>query len=1055
MKNKIFYKYIMKFLKKPSQFFKDIGFTTKKQAIDELRKEASERKTKIQYLFKSEDDFIAFAQNVLIPELEGEKKLEKFDPYFLFTKIVKKNLIRKVYKVDYNKLAKFNLDPLLLLANKIKKTIKKTKNFYSVTLAFYEHLSPKNSQYRRFRQLKFTKNDDANMIYKKIIGEGPEELVNYSDDLEMLDDVDTSWLAIDELRLGGGGDVPNTEHKNKKIKSIIIDDLICHEFPSKDNNCFIEILRNITEEKEKANKIREILNIEKNKYIDNNDIPLLEKYFNKKICVITGADITRQTIKPAYFNKYNLEKKNLETVRTITNYDFSIIYGDIKSDVWIILRNNHYLLVKKKKHNFFCEISGIPLRKQGKASFNKIREKFLKEGIITINKKDNKKDNKKEKKGFCYWFFDYETVYNDAGYLIPYSISCIKVQNGKNGHYTSDKFFDMSKNCNELFINWMMQKRDYNYDNILVGYNSSRFDNYILVEGLLNNDMLNSNSVFMAGNSILKLTFDSFKTLDLCRFLMVPLKNACKGFGCDLQKGTLEHKFIQDLYFNSENKDDFFKKLQKHEKEIETYNILDCESLCELFFKVKKCTKEMLNCNIEDFLTISQMSYDMWNKTDHGVLPPKKHEIANFFRKSMIAGRSQIFKPGHFKGEYQSLDVKSLYPYVMMGCQFPIGEEIETDTYISNKLGVYRCKINKQPDDNIIPFRQKDKPLNWTYKGSFECVLTSVDIENLRDFNSDIEIYEGYYWENSSSDVFKDYFNPIKEEKTRQDEYKDNGNKLYNPSKRSFCKLLLNSLSGKVGQRRFLESNKLVKNEKEINKFIEKNNDIEIQIINESDSLFLKGKLKEKKYRQLNEKPVFLAPFIYSYARTHMYKSVISKIDSKRAMDTDSLHAPIEAFKNLQQKRGFGNYNEGGEFGDFEPELDFKTRDVYYIAPKCYGLFGDEKCKMRFKGLRKNDKLINISEKEFKCKSLKEQFKIYNEAPTAMCEQLYKKLCDGEPVQIICSQIKKLITVEGEDCIFDFSKLKQTFIYKTINPPIINKYKNILKELKKEIKKIK
>jgi len=59
--------------------------------------------------------------------------------------------------------------------------------------------------------------------------------------------------------------------------------------------------------------------------------------------------------------------------------------------------------------------------------------------------------------------------------------------------------------------------------------------------------------------------------------------------------------------------------------------------------------------------------------------------------------------------------------------------------------------------------------------------------------------------------------------------------------------------------------------------------------------------------------------------------------------------------KYLDRLSGF---NLGENIGDFEDEIDFDVRDAYYFSPKCYGLFGNEKCKMKFKGVNlKRDKV--------------------------------------------------------------------------------------------------
>ena len=235
---------------------------------------------------------------------------------------------------------------------------------------------------------------------------------------------------------------------------------------------------------------------------------------------------------------------------------------------------------------------------------------------------------------------------------------------------------------------------------------------------LLKNALINENSVFFAGNAILKLIFNSFRTIDLCRFTMMSLKRACEDFGCDVVKGSLTHEDVQNFYFKKG--ENFYKELKLNgilkiednkekyikAKDIIDYNILDCLSLADLYIKVRGAFIKLCNKDIDEFMTISQLAYNTWNETDHKTKAPKDLKTWEFFRSAVVAGRSQIFQTGHFKGAFQSWDVKSLYPYIMLNCVFPIGHEIETDKYIEGKLGIYYCKILKQPKDNIIPQRK-------------------------------------------------------------------------------------------------------------------------------------------------------------------------------------------------------------------------------------------------------------------------------------------------------------------------------------------------------------
>ncbi len=833
----------------------------------------------------------------------------------------------------------------------------------------------------------------------------------------------------------GGSNIPEIKHGNKKAKNLIVNGFICHNFPSKNDNCLIEVFRWATGNKEKtSNEIRKILGFPKGK-LNINHIPQLEKYFNTVAAVVVSTKGYITFEKKG--EKNNITWANLKKFKAKVEMKDSVLYGDKhKAKFWIMIVDEHFSLISKRIFEKRCEITGQPLKRKDKKYLprTEIIKHFEKIGYMNAEKKKKKK--KKEDREKKYWFFDYETVFSKYGYLNAYSIACVCGRFENKKFVEEQRFFLLEENCSKKFVKWLLKNRNNKHDNILVGYNNSRFDNFLILDELLQLGMIGNKNLFSAANSILELKFNDFRCIDLCRFVMQSLSDACKNFKCDISKSTLDHKYFQDNFFTQNN---FFKFVrEKHYKEIKQYNLLDCLSLADLYFKVRNGFLKLAKLDINDYMTISQLAYSKWSSYVRGtVFPPKDYETWKFCRKAVYAGRSQIFKTGHFSGFNQSWDVKSLYPFVMLDCEFPIGREKKTDKYVSDKLGIYNVTILSQPKNKIIPLRKKGEPLNWNYEGEFDCVLTSVDIENLKDKKSKIIIKDGIYWERSSKNVFNGYLTPFKDEKNRQDRLMKENDDEYNQALREICKLAMNSLSGKVIQRIYESSTELITTTKELTKFLETHQDVEITTLNNVESIIIKGKKKEIRYNTRFAKPCHLGVFIYSYARTHMYKSVISRIKNKRGMDTDSVHTSIKV-KNLYEYddegkplRGYGRFFIGGEFGDFEAEINFKVRESYYVAPKCYGIFGKVKKKIRFKGVGPRDKLILISREDFDKLSIEDKYNYYNSLPPALCEQLYKKLTSGKDVNILCSQIQKIIIdKDGQDG--HLCKLKQVFNYKII-----------------------
>jgi len=258
---------------------------------------------------------------------------------------------------------------------------------------------------------------------------------------------------------------------------------------------------------------------------------------------------------------------------------------------------------------------------------------------------------------------------------------------------------------------------------------------------------------------------------------------------------------------------------------------------------------------------------------DLEILAPLNLEDDTFIRSSLVAGRSQAFYGRQkFNFKVQAKDVCSLYPYIMINRQFPDCSEayIKTDIYMKDKLGIYKVKIihqNMNWFDEIVIQKQANKlmeimkqakkieeekalinntevnnsplpelatefapvvfpkrsedvavPLDWNNRGSFECTMTNIDIECIRDNGGEVEVYDGIYWENTRDDIF-DYLKDLETEKNRQDILKNEDEKHYNESLREMCKLFSNSLSGKVIQRNFDDDSKMIQSSTDLAKF--------------------------------------------------------------------------------------------------------------------------------------------------------------------------------------------------------------------------------------------
>ena len=390
------------------------------------------------------------------------------------------------------------------------------------------------------------------------------------------------------------------------------------------------------------------------------------------------------------------------------------------------------------------------------------------------------------------------------------------------------------------------------------------------------------------------------------------------------------------------------------------------------------------------------------------ITKPKTYEDDLFFRKSLTAGRTQSFYGKlDYKGELAMGDIKSLYPTVMGNyggndCPMPYGDYHYTKEYRKDKLGIYnvnikhqRCKWKNQDivykqfqsikettgydlfrkfAPNVIPKRTKDEPLDWFIKGEIKDInLTSVDIDVLRWATEDdecIEIIEGYYWDEVRRDLFTDFLDPPRLEKTKQDKLKEEDSSEYNVAIREGCKAISNCLSGKLLECIHEDITDLF-SLKNYLKMEEKEGVTQLDIQDYGGGLsFISAKRNAQHsfedMKTNKKKPCYLGMFVYSYARKLMYQKILSRYISLY-MDTDSACMPMTEWNRLVEENKDKDFVDNGEYGCIEEEVCYtdKKTGIFYpatrmiaISPKNYCVLNethDFMSKRKFKGVRKND----------------------------------------------------------------------------------------------------
>lgn len=223
-------------------------------------------------------------------------------------------------------------------------------------------------------------------------------------------------------------------------------------------------------------------------------------------------------------------------------------------------------------------------------------------------------------------------------------------------------------------------------------------------------------------------------------------------------------------------------------------------------------------------------------------------------------------------GEGITLDVNSLYPYVMYEKMLPYGEPIYMEGKVKHdkfyNVSIQRLVCNFELKEGYLPtiqikknFRFKDTEYLKSSEGNdVVLTLTSVDLEMFFEHYevSNIQYIEGWKFR-STNTLFKEYID-------KWVEVKNESTISGNAGKRTIAKLMLNSLYGKFGLNPLVQS--------------------KIPFYDRD------GYVRYRLGKQETRDPIYvpIASFITAYARQITLSSAQKNYDRFLYCDTDSLH---------------------------------------------------------------------------------------------------------------------------------------------------------------------
>lgn len=381
-------------------------------------------------------------------------------------------------------------------------------------------------------------------------------------------------------------------------------------------------------------------------------------------------------------------------------------------------------------------------------------------------------------------------------------------------------------------------------------------------------------------------------------------------------------------------------------------------------------------------------------------------EKYDFIKRAVYGGRVYPIRKQYQSSHYEALvngtmkyedltddymmnfDVVSLYPTAMKcekngknkwdGCQYPVGNSSWVD---NTKLYEFECYFNGNPSSPtfaakapvgfwqvywqapknlmvpVLPEKHwitkngKSVPnpdenlsgLKWSLVDGFG-VYSTVDLIQARKAGYTFKFAKGLYYPSGSANIFGSYIDFMWE-------FKCEGEKHKNDVLRNFGKLCLNALYGKMLQQPILDNIKIIKNKKDMLKFLAKHDiDTFVFMDNQFNTLLVKGtKIEEEK--AIN-KPAQMGAYVLSHSRrimdTFIYKldpnrlhgDPLAQLDSCQAYgDTDSIHTHIpnkQAFDNILPDI---QANELGMLSnDYRKKDDGKIIKSIYLEPKTYAV---------------------------------------------------------------------------------------------------------------------
>lgn len=568
---------------------------------------------------------------------------------------------------------------------------------------------------------------------------------------------------------------------------------------------------------------------------------------------------------------------------------------------------------------------------------------------------------------------DIETYNNKINKAIPFCITAYGLLKGN----IEEKIF-YGKNCLIEFISYIESirvimncrkaRQKIKIDKIMIfGFNNASFDNLLIFKSLY--DKIPYAKIQFANNKIKYIKFDNIKIYDISNiYSLGSLRKTCEAFGLKEQKSFFPYAFPKEHnldyigripeihnWNNIYEFDEGFKLLEGKQFNLREYTTKYCLQDSKLVYELAKIHLVMAQgeilgkkYNVINCPTSANMSLKIFQqvflKDD---LYESKKDIQDKERKAYKGGRTEVFKK-QFKEMDRFLyyiDINSSYPYAMtklmpfkyIKTTSLINYNIKLEEIIDHHLYLAKSEYigNK---DYIIPnlLIRNDKNEIETFKNTDFSYHWGIELKEA--INNEFNIYVNEINEYEGKAIFKEYAEYFYDERLK--------NKKSNPCLASFYKMLLNSLYGKFGQKKYTKT--VLLNENEYKRFFTNDDKclLDWEVID--DSILCSYKSKDEDEDKTIGSLIRFASYITSYARSHL-SEVMRDIGHEHIYycDTDSI---------FTDKLPDNKYLDDKILGKWKAE-ESKINEAHFIGKKLYYYETDKKRCNKAKGINANDLL--------------------------------------------------------------------------------------------------